>query len=52
MITVLGMRPGLTKIIVKVSISTYFGSAETDLHMQEIARWIHYADTWSSKRVH
>jgi hypothetical protein len=29
------MRPGLTKIIEKVCISTYYESAETDLHIAE-----------------
>jgi len=46
------MRPGLAKIIEKIRISTYFESAETDLHIAENACWIVYADTWSSKRVH
>jgi len=46
------MRPGLAKIIEKVCISTYFESAETDLHIAENACGIDYADTWSSKRVH
>jgi len=46
------MRPGLTKIIEKVSISTYFESAETDLHIAENACCIDYADTWWSKWVH
>jgi len=49
---VLAMRPGLAKIIEKVRISTYFESAETDLHIAENACCIDYADTWSSKRVH
>ena len=46
------MRPGLAKIIEKVRISTYFESAETDLHIAENACCIDYADTWSSKQVH
>jgi hypothetical protein len=46
------MRPGLAKIIEKVHISTYFESAEADLHIAENACCIDYADTWSSKRVH
>jgi len=46
------MRPGLAKIIEKVRISTYFESAETDLHIAENAYWIDYADTWMSKLVH
>ena len=31
------MKPGLAKIIEKVSISQYFESAETDLHVAENA---------------
>ena len=46
------MRPGLAKTIEKVRISTYFESAETDLHIAENACCIDYADTWLSKRVH
>jgi len=46
------MRPGLAKIIEKVHISTYFESAETDLHKAENTCCIDYADTWSSNRVH
>jgi hypothetical protein len=46
------MRPGLAKIIEKVRISTYYESAETDLHIAENACCINYADTWMSKRVH
>jgi len=34
------MRPGLAKIIEKVRISTYFETAETDLHKAENAYWI------------
>jgi hypothetical protein len=45
------MRPGLAKIIEKVRISTYYESAETDLHIAENACSINYADTWMSKRV-
>jgi hypothetical protein len=30
---VLAMRPGLVKIVEKVCISTYYESAETDLHI-------------------
>ena len=40
------MRPGLAKITGKVRISTYFESAETDLHIPENACCIDYADTW------
>jgi hypothetical protein len=46
------MRPGLAKIIEKVSISTYCESPETDLFIAENACCIDYADTWSSKRVY
>jgi len=46
------MRPGLAEIIENVSISRYFGSPETDLHIVENACYIDYADTWSLKRVH
>jgi hypothetical protein len=46
------MRPGLAKIIDKVCISTYYQSAETDLHIAEIACCIDYTDTWTSKRVY
>jgi len=46
------MRPGLAKIIEKVHNSTYFESAETDLHIAENVCCIDYSDTWSSKRVH
>jgi len=46
------MRPGLAKIIEKVCISTYYKSAETDLHIAENACCIDYADTWMSKRVY
>jgi len=46
------MRPGLAKIIEKVHISTYFESAETDLHIADNACCIEYTDAWSSKRVH
>jgi len=46
------MGPGLPKIIEKERISTYFESAETDLHRVENDCCIDYADTWSSKRVH
>jgi len=45
------MRPGLAKTIEKVRISTYFQSAEADLHIAENACCIDYTDTWSSKRV-
>jgi hypothetical protein len=45
------MRPGLVKIIEKVRISTYYVSAETDLHIAENACCIDYADTWTTKRV-
>jgi hypothetical protein len=46
------MKPGLAKLIEKVLISTYFESAETDLHTAENACCIDYADTWLLKRVH
>jgi hypothetical protein len=46
------MRPGVAEINEKVHISTYFESAETDLHQPENAWWIDYADTWTSKYVH
>jgi hypothetical protein len=46
------MRPGLAKINEKVHISTYYESAETDLHIAENACCIDYADTWTSKRVY
>jgi len=39
------MRPRLAKIIEKVHISTYFQSAETDLHIAENASCINHADT-------
>jgi hypothetical protein len=43
------MRPGLAKIIEKVRISTYYESAETELHIAENAYCIDYADIWTSK---
>jgi hypothetical protein len=46
------MRPGLAKIIEKVRISTYYESAETDVHIAENACCIDYTDTWTSKRVY
>ena len=46
------MRPGLAKIIEKVRISTYFESAEADLHIAENAYCIDYTNTWSPKRVY
>jgi len=46
------MRPGLAEIIEKVRISTYFQSAETDLHIPENACCIDCVDTWLSKQVH
>jgi len=46
------MRSGLAKIIEKVQISTYFETAETDLHNAENACCINYANTWSSTRVY
>jgi hypothetical protein len=46
------MRPGLEKIIEKVHISTYFESAEADLHIAENDCCIDSADTWTLKRVH
>jgi hypothetical protein len=45
------MRPGLAKIIEKVCISTYYESAETDLHIAENACSLDYTDTWTAKRV-
>jgi len=50
--TVLAMRPGLAKMIVKVPIARYFESPETDLHIVENVCCIDYAHTRSSKRVH
>jgi hypothetical protein len=50
--TLSAMIPGLTKLIEKVLISTYFESAETDLHTAENACCIDYTDTWLLKRVH
>jgi hypothetical protein len=49
---VLAMRPGVAKIIEKVRISTYYESADTDLHIAENACCIDYADTWTSKQVY
>jgi len=46
------MRPGLAKIIEKLRISTYFESAETDLHIAVNACCIDYVDTWASKLDH
>jgi hypothetical protein len=46
------MRPGLAKIFEKDRISIYFESAETDLHIADIACCIGYTDTWSSKGVY
>jgi len=46
------MRPYLAKIIETVHISTYFESAQTDLHIAENACCIDYTDTWSSKWAH
>jgi len=46
------MKAGLAKIIEKLRISRYFESAETDLHMAEIACCIDYANTWSSEEGH
>jgi hypothetical protein len=46
------MRPGLVKIIEKVRISTYYESAETDLHVAENPSCIDYADSWTSKQVY
>jgi len=39
------MKPGLAKIMEKVHISRYIGSAETDLHIAENACCIDYANT-------
>jgi hypothetical protein len=44
------MRPGLAKIIENVRISTYYESAETNLHTAENACGIDYADTWTLKK--
>jgi hypothetical protein len=49
---VVAMRPGLAKRIEKVGISTYFESAETDLHIAENACCSDYANTWSWKHIH
>jgi len=49
---VLAMRPGLAKIIEKVRISTYYETAETELHIAENACCIDCADTWTSERVY
>jgi hypothetical protein len=49
---VYAMRPGLAKIIEKVRISSYFESAEADLHIAANGCSIDYADTWSWTRVH
>jgi hypothetical protein len=46
------MRPGLAQIIENVRISTYYESAETDLHIPENTCCINYAATWTSKRVY
>jgi hypothetical protein len=46
------IRPGLAKIIEKVRISTYYKSAETDLHIVENLCCINYTDTWTSKGVY
>ena len=51
-INVSSMRPGLAKIIEIVRISTYFESAETNLHIADNACCIDYADTWSLKRLY
>ena len=45
------MKPGLAKIFEKVRISTYFESADTDLHIAENGCCSDYANTWSSKWV-
>jgi len=42
------MKPGIATIIQKESISRYFGSAETGLHIAGNAYCIDYANTWSS----
>jgi len=39
------MKPGLAKIMEKVHISRYIGSAETDLHIAENACCMDYANT-------
>jgi len=45
-------RPGLAKIIEKISNSIYFKSPDTDLYIAENACGIDYAGTWSLKRVY
>jgi hypothetical protein len=45
------MRRGLAKMIEKVLISRTFERTETNLHIEEIACWIDYADTRSLKPV-
>jgi len=51
-IKVSAMKPGLAKIIQKVSISRYSENSETDHRIAANACWVDYVDTWSSKRVH
>jgi len=46
------MRLGLAKLIEKVHISTYFESAEADLHIAENDCCTDDADTWTSKQLH
>jgi len=48
----LAMRPGVSKVILKVQISRYFDSPETDLEMAANACCVDVSDTWSSKLVH
>jgi hypothetical protein len=45
------MRPGIATRFENVRISTYFESAESDLHIAENVCCIDYAETWSSKRL-
>jgi len=49
---VLAMKPGLSKIIEKVSISMKFGCPETALHIAANTCSIDYTDTRWSKQVH
>jgi hypothetical protein len=48
----LALSPGLSKIIVKLRISRYFESTETNLYIAQNACDIDYTNTWSPKRVH
>jgi len=46
------IKPGLTKIIEKVSISREFENCETNHHIAPNARCVDYVDTGLSKPVH